>query len=148
MGVVSTMTTIPMHALIGATTTGWAEHVRMFATADEAHHAADRATLEGGPASRLTWTVVAVDVPITLEILHGRDPDSSCELSPYVNGVGLDQGNFDVEDLDPGWGYELSDWEDHTEWVRTADYSPSFKAAVVANRDEVASYSQYIDKDR
>ena len=79
---------------------------------------------------------------MNIEILHGRDPDSGCDHTVFVDGERVD--HVTVEDIDPGRGYTREDWDEHTEWVESStSYSPAFRDAVLAEREE-AGDSQYI----
>lgn len=81
-----------------------------------------------------------------IEILHGRDPDSSCDMDVYVDGVRVE--HVTVESIDPGAGYEVEMWDEHTDWVEAQeDYSPAFRQAVVAERQEARS-SDYVVGDK
>jgi len=85
-----------------------------------------------------------VDAEVTIEIMHSRDPDSECDLDVLANGERVD---FSSEDIDPGRGHMLSDWNEHTEWVLTqSGYSPNFIAKVASARDE-ARENRYIEDD-
>lgn len=61
---------------------------------------------------------VTLDVPVQLEIIHGRDPDGECDFSYYVNGErlgndpqrALERSEVQVHTIDPGRGYEFRDW--------------------------------------
>ena len=69
---------------------------------------------------------------IRLEILHHRDPDSSCEHVIFLNGVRLDWSQVDLEDVDPGAGYEKADWKERIKDAKKADYrTPEFRQLVV-----------------
>lgn len=74
-----------------------------------------------------------------IEILHTRDPDASCEFTVWVDGRRIERDDesvtVHVEDVDPGYGYELSDWRESTNEVRDHPaYTPEFRDAVVATR--------------
>jgi hypothetical protein len=44
-----------------------------------------------------------------IQIIHSRDPDSECSITVYIDGVRRD--DVEVEDIDPGAGYEPEDYE-------------------------------------
>ena len=80
-----------------------------------------------------------------IEILHVRDSDGGCEHRVIVDGTPVD--DVVVETVDPGRGHMLSDWDEYTDDVRKAkDYSPEFRAMVVAERVE-ARESKYIEEE-
>jgi hypothetical protein len=78
-----------------------------------------------------------------IEILHVRDPDSSCELTVFVDGVAIDK--FTEESVDPGAGYVLKDWKRETKRIKKGEYnySPAFRDAVVTSR-KAANDSEYM----
>jgi hypothetical protein len=79
---------------------------------------------------------------VRVEILHTRDPDYSCEMTVWINGVRVD--NVTVEDVDPGRGYEQEDWDEYTTDLATIEhYTPEFRDAVVATRNAYRD-NQYI----
>lgn len=61
-----------------------------------------------------------------MQILHSRDPDSSCDIVVYIDGVRAT--DVEVEDIDPGRGHSAADWQeridsysgDTTEFGQTA----------------------------
>jgi hypothetical protein len=54
-----------------------------------------------------------------IQIIHQRDPDSECSITVYIDGVRRD--DVEVEDVDPGAGYEPEDYEPRrTEAAQTA----------------------------
>ena len=118
-----------------------------FATEDEidAHLRLEGDTRDLGEIAEeasAKWDLITLDVPLNIEIIHGRDPDMSCEHTVFVNGERDD--HWTVESVDPGAGHERSSWDEHTDWVESHQgYSPAFRQAVVAERAE-ASNSQYI----
>lgn len=81
---------------------------------------------------------------VRIEILHTRDPDASCEMTVWVDGVRVD--NVTVEDIDPGRGYEGDDWDESTADVATIEhYTPEFREAVVAVRNAYSD-NRYIER--
>jgi hypothetical protein len=66
--------------------------------------------------------------PGTVEILHQRDPDSSCVVTLFLDGVETD--DFTLEDIDPGAGYSPAEWDERVAEVRTS-YSPAFRTATL-----------------
>lgn len=88
---------------------------------------------------------------VRIEILHGRDPDSSCDFDVWVDGKRItwnDKGDVDltVEDIDPGAGYQLSDWRESSWLTAQSDATPEFKALVLQARKDAES-SSYIEDD-
>lgn len=82
-----------------------------------------------------------------VQILHGRDPDSECDIQVYLNGRLVH--DVEVEDIDPGRGYDRSTWNERiTEAAVAADAEPDseFRQHVVGWLKE-ASDSQYITGD-
>lgn len=102
----------------------------------------------------LSWTItddrgeiidddVRLDAPRKplIEIIHGRDPDSSCEHTVFLDG-GVTH-DYEIVDLDPGRGWEREDWEEFKESA-LAGGSPAFRAALEAEF-ESHDNSQYIE---
>jgi len=52
--------------------------------------------------------------PPRVEIVHVRDPDSTCELFVFVDGVPCETAEW--YDTDPGAGHTTADWDRATEW--------------------------------
>lgn len=79
---------------------------------------------------------------IPLEILHVRDPDSSCDSTVYFGGVVT---SYAEESVDPGAGYVLKDWKRETKRIKKGEYnySPAFRDAVVTSR-KAANDSEYM----
>lgn len=80
-----------------------------------------------------------------LEVLHLRDPDGPCAVQAFLAGerAQLD----DYEDVDPGRGYQRSEWNarisDNTKYInRTAAFRAAVGDALEANAD-----SNYIEED-
>jgi len=79
-----------------------------------------------------------------VEVLHYRDPDSSCDITVWIDGKLVD---CTVEDIDPGRGYMMSDWEERIRDNReNTTYSEPFRQAV-DEALEAASGSKYIEDD-
>lgn len=79
-----------------------------------------------------------------VEMLVVRDPDAQTDVTLFMDGVEFTDVSY--EHVDPGAGYDGSDWDEHTESVSTdKSYSQAFREAVVRARDEHAD-SQYIDR--
>lgn len=79
-----------------------------------------------------------------IEIIHGRDPDSACGLTVFVDGERIkDQDLIDI-DIDPGRGWERSDWDEMIEDANTNEkYSPAFREAAVRELEQFGD-SKYI----
>jgi hypothetical protein len=77
-----------------------------------------------------------------VEVIHSRDPDSSCDVSVFVDGQPVE---FEEYSSDPGAGWEgmRSEWDEETETIRRTA-SPAVAAIVCAARDEMAANSPYI----
>lgn len=89
--------------------------------------------------------ITVADRQPRVEIVHGRDPDSSCEITVYVDGKPAT--DVTEEDIDPGRGWERSDWDERVEAARNDEnYSPAFKAALLETLDAYSD-SKYIDED-
>ena len=84
------------------------------------------------------------EVPVTVEIIHGRDPDSSCDHTVFVNGEPTT--DYNLVDLDPGRGWEREDWESFKE-SELRSGTPAFREAL---EREFESYgdSKYIEDER
>ena len=79
----------------------------------------------------------------TVEVLHQREPDEGCDVSVWVNGI---ETTHAYDDIDPGRGYNLGDWDEYTDDLRARPgLSDAFRAAAVAARVEARS-SKYIDR--
>lgn len=79
-----------------------------------------------------------------LEVLVIRDPDGGTDVEVFIDG---EPWAYAEEVVDPGRGHVRSEWDEHTASVEAEeDYSPAFKAAVLAARAE-ASDSKYIEDD-
>lgn len=58
-----------------------------------------------------------------IQLLHGRDPDSACDIQVYVEGKLVT--SVEVEDVDPGRGYRRADWDARVkEAVAEAEAAP------------------------
>jgi hypothetical protein len=84
---------------------------------------------ELGEAMCAKWDQITIEVPVSIEILHTRDPDSSCGIGVWVNGE--ETRDFYEDSLDPGAGYDDDSWEYNIQEARDANTSPAFKAAVL-----------------
>jgi hypothetical protein len=81
-----------------------------------------------------------------VELLITWDSDGGGTLRMFVNGV--ETAGYAEEWVDPGRGHMLSEWRGHNREVEAdEDYSPAFKEAVLAARDE-AEKSSYVEDDR
>lgn len=75
--------------------------------------------------------------PPRVQVLHSRDPDSSCDLRVWINGREVEV--TEVCDVDPGAGHSREDWNDRIRhygrsrsafaracraWLREAGQSP------------------------
>lgn len=77
-----------------------------------------------GDFERMTELVAALDEWIArggflpdawtprMQVLHERDPDSSCSVDVYLNDRRVEA---EIEDVDPGRGYEREYWDERTE---------------------------------
>lgn len=79
----------------------------------------------------------------TVEVLHQRDPDEGCDITVWVNGIKHDA---EIDDIDPGRGYDVDDWDEQTDELRARPgLSDAFRSAAVAARVDARS-SKYIDR--
>lgn len=79
-----------------------------------------------------------------IEVLVVRDPDTWDDVTVFVDGQRV---NFTQQDVDPGAGHLLSDWDKETDTVANEEhYSPAFRAAVIAARQGYRT-NQYIQED-
>lgn len=79
----------------------------------------------------------------SVEVLHQRDPDGGCDLTVWVNGI---ETTAFTEDVDPGRGHDVEDWDDNTDVLRACPgLSDAFRSAAVAARVEARS-SKYIEE--
>lgn len=77
-----------------------------------------------------------------IQIIHSRDPDSECFHRIFVDDVELkhwagtlpDGVTVEIEDLDPGRGYDDADWDERT---ADADDGTAFGAALAADLAEL-----------
>lgn len=63
------------------------------------------------------------------ELIHGRDPDSACDIRLLVDGVQVDDEEISIVSFDPGAGYDWTDFKESGQAAIT-DLSPA--AAIVA----------------
>jgi hypothetical protein len=88
-----------------------------------------------------------LDAPVLgpkIEVLHERDPDSSCDISVYLDGV---LARTTEQSVDPGAGGSRADWAQHTANVEADEtLTPAFRAASVEALNRHAD-SQYLDDD-
>jgi len=62
-----------------------------------------------------------------VDVIHQRDPDSSCYIVVYVDGVKVNHNEWS---FDPGAGYDMEDFkEDRKE---TLEVAPDFLKPVLA----------------
>lgn len=80
-----------------------------------------------------------------VEIVHGRDPDSECGLTVFLNGESV---KFTEEDIDPGRGYTREDWDER---IRDAEEdttsSPAFKEAVLSTLEAYSGNKYIVGED-
>jgi hypothetical protein len=77
-----------------------------------------------------------------IEILHGRDPDSSCELTVFIDGVPTN--DWSEIDVDPGAGHDRESWQERIDDTRADEHlTPGFREAA-ARELEGALDSPYI----
>ncbi len=81
-----------------------------------------------------------------IEIFHGRDLDSACDIIVFVNGERFDSGAIDIVDIDPGRGYTAEDWTEMQEYDMSPERerSEAFRDAI-AEGYSWASDSIYIE---
>jgi hypothetical protein len=80
-----------------------------------------------------------------VEIVHGRDPDSECEITVFVDGERV--SDVYVEDIDPGRGYDRSTWDERIADMRdNANLTEGFRTLAVDTL-EAFSGSKYIEED-
>ena len=77
----------------------------------------------------------------TVEVIHYRDPDSSCEMCVFVDGVEV-AVTAEVT-IDPGAGYSRADW-DQQRAEGLAGLSPSARALATRCFDSAEDKSEYI----
>jgi hypothetical protein len=83
-----------------------------------------------------------------IQIVHSRNPDYECGMTVFVDGVRVPEAEVGVEDIDPGRGWQRSDWNDRLyEAIQDAEDGPSeyHEAVVEALRSE--SNSSHIVDD-
>lgn len=84
-----------------------------------------------------------------VEILHERDPDSSCDVSLYLDGrlITYKDTSYVEESVDPGAGGSLSDWNEHIAVLEADEgLSEAFRTAAVEANNRGAE-SPYLDDD-
>lgn len=80
---------------------------------------------------------------MAVEIVHYRDPDSSCEVAVFVDGVRVQDVTY--VSIDPGAGYSRSDWDEgKTQDMLVLSANAAIQAALYY---EDADESKYIDED-
>jgi len=77
-----------------------------------------------------------------IEVIHSRDPDTSCDIHVYVDGVAV--ASFTEIDIDPGAGYTREGWNEHRKDSLAALTSPMAIARAAVLFD-CAAESQYIE---
>ena len=77
-----------------------------------------------------------------VQIIHHRDPDSECGLEVFIDGHRL-IGQVEIEDIDPGRGYEADDIQERRDEALTnaakadaTDFDRAVAAALVEARFE------------
>lgn len=81
-----------------------------------------------------------------IEVLVVRHPDGGTALQLWLDGEPSDA--WSVEYVDPGAGYQRSEWDEHTQEVAGLEqYSPAFRETAVQARNEWAD-SEFIQDDR
>ena len=84
--------------------------------------------------------------PMRIEILHTREADGGCEVDVYIDGQPV-RDDVTVQDVDPGRGYPLEDWQETTAFIEAdPTLSDAFKAAVLAARDAEEEDSEFIER--
>lgn len=78
----------------------------------------------------------------TVEVVHYRDPDASCQIRVFVDGAEVP---FNEVTIDPGAGYSLADWEAHRERV-VAGLSAEARDLARAWFDSAEANSEYIGR--
>lgn len=91
-----------------------------------------------GEAMSAKWDTVTIDVPIDLEILHVRDPDSYCTHTVFVNGEqSFGNAGITIEDIDPGAGTEPKEWRRSTREIKkNKSLTKAFRRFVVDVRNQ------------
>lgn len=81
-----------------------------------------------------------------LEIIHSRDPDSSCAVSVWTSGSRVPDERIYLADLDPGASSPpLSEWDEATDEVEKDErLTPGFREALVDERNSFRD-SSWID---
>lgn len=74
--------------------------------------------------------------PPTIQVLHGRDPDSECDVRVWLDDT--EATGFEVEDIDPGRGYNREDWDDRIASAK-ADASSFGRARLAMLLDNASS---------
>lgn len=90
--------------------------------------------------------VAAILAESRVEIIHHRDPDMSCRLILFIDGVEID-GGYDVYEVDAGAGHLRTEWDQATD-EQCAGASPGVAARLRPLRTSVADYSDQVDDDR
>lgn len=79
------------------------------------------------------------EIPLQVEIIHGRNPDYSCEHTVFVNGE--PSRDYYLASLDPGaGGYTHDDWKRETRSVEEGEaqygaLTEGFRHALVRERE-------------
>ena len=79
-----------------------------------------------------------------IQILHTRDPDSECGVTVYLDGARF-TGTVEVEDIDPGRGYDdesIQEAREHAQTKAGAPGATEFSVAVAEAHAE-ARYERF-----
>lgn len=80
-----------------------------------------------------------------IELIHDRDPDSSCEHVVFLDGQQLTE--WSIASTDPGAGQEQRDWEEELHSIAAnPDVSEAFREAALDSHRESFD-SDYVEKD-
>lgn len=97
----------------------------------------------------LVQQVLAVDIeevkPPLVQLIHGRDPDSECGITVFIDDVQIPFDQVETEDIDPGRGYLRADWDER---IAFAQEDTSNFGVMRVRELESFSDSQYIVGDK
>jgi hypothetical protein len=68
---------------------------------------------------------------VRIDVIHTRDPDSSCEIQVYIDGVMDPNADYHEWSFDPGAGTEYSEEEYAEEKKNAVDRAPEGLKSII-----------------
>lgn len=73
----------------------------------------------------------------TIQIIHDRDPDSECGLQVFIDGKRVHHDDVEIEDIDPGRGYDEDYIEERRQEALNAANAPGATEFAIAVAEAV-----------